>query len=256
MKRILMLRKLVKIEFLRTSDIAKAKNHIAAITGMSYAAFEGALHRFPSGSSFRISTPVNSNFFWMKMQTLSGVSMEINVRINENKRTIDLSEVKSLRTNANVMKPVFGTIIGFAEIVRAKKIELIAGHVGRYAWIKYGFVPSTERWLTMQQQIMEIAQQYLALGGDAASDSLRNICQDPDPKAIRRIPALKQPEVRMHPTSEAAMPLGKVIMLHSQMNNWTGTIDLADRETVAAAKSYCASHIPLGLLRESMVLTQ
>lgn len=134
-----------------------------------------------------------------------------------------------------------GDLIATARLLGLSRIALDAEHIGRYAWLRVGFLPDRGSWMTIGIEIQHrLAAALPDLGSDRFLEIL-TIARSPDRTAARELAAISD-EVSsremFNPDGTAQrVSLGKALFLEIG-SNWSGDLDLADEASMLLADSY------------------
>lgn len=156
-------------------------------------------------------------------------------------------EVESESQNKGIAKKYLSRHFAMYKKMGVKRVSLTANcDVGAYAWAKYGFTPTLESWKTLQDSmndrffrnsLVDISNPELK---DLASEELRKICKDNNPKAIWNLANLTMPAMskRQYSSIKFNTTLGKAMLLGY---DWDGQIDLDDKEAMDKFNAYVGS---------------
>lgn len=135
-------------------------------------------------------------------------------------------------------------LIDFAEGIGARRIDIEAQDIGRYAWLPMGFLPDKTSW---KEKVAPLARRYVtrALIAHVISrddhDDVMNIAGNDDPRFARELVAVRTPVPGIDRTGQWGMvPLCRAIMLQ-QGTDWNGSFEL-DEDTLAFFKVYKERH--------------
>jgi hypothetical protein len=136
---------------------------------------------------------------------------------------------------------LMGDLIDTAKRIGVDTIKIEAQKIGRYAWLRMGFVPESSSWKLLQPEAARAIQRHEGrLGRKLTSDLIRQVLVG-TPATARILAGLKQ----MVPSRERfnehgnpeEVPLGIAIFLESNLD-WYGTFDLRDEASVKVAEDY------------------
>jgi hypothetical protein len=118
-------------------------------------------------------------------------------------------------------------------LIGIDRIHLAADDVGRYAWIRCGFLPEQGSWDTLRRSMMP---RLIDLQEELPSERFAEIMtmlRDRRPVTARLIAGLPDPVQTQIPTEQGRMlvPLGRVLLLDSGAI-WQGDLDLRDEESM------------------------
>ena len=117
------------------------------------------------------------------------------------------------------------------------KIHLAADDVGRYAWIRWGFLPEQGSWDTLRRSMMP---KLIELQEDLPSErfvEIMTMLRDRRPTTARLIAGLLDPVRTQIPTEQGGMlvSLGRVLFLDGGAI-WQGDLNLSDEESMLLLK--------------------
>jgi GNAT superfamily N-acetyltransferase len=120
-------------------------------------------------------------------------------------------------------------------------IRIEASDVGRYAWIRFGFLPDRGSWLSLR---LEMTQRLsFAESSLTRRDYFRvvELVTNSDPAVARAVAALSMPVPSRHIFSSHGEPLpialGKAMFLEHGVG-WVGSFDLTDSTTMKVHNEY------------------
>jgi GNAT superfamily N-acetyltransferase len=151
------------------------------------------------------------------------------------------TDISDARQGFGYGRALMGDLVDAGKLMGIERIKLRAERVGRYVWVRMGFLPTDDAWLQMRREafdfivkhrsaleqkldVMDLMSRILA-GGPKMARTLAAIDVD---VPSGQIPARFEPEL---------MPFGKVFFLEIA-SPWSGTLDLRDDETMKAVESY------------------
>jgi GNAT superfamily N-acetyltransferase len=134
-----------------------------------------------------------------------------------------------------------GDLIDTARLLGLSRITLDAEHIGRYAWLRVGFLPDRGSWRIMSKEIQDRLMAALPEIGEARFLELLAITRLPDPSGARALAALSEPvpslEMFNPDGTGKPVPLGRALFLEIG-SNWSGELDLSDETSMSLAESY------------------
>jgi HK97 family phage major capsid protein/HK97 family phage prohead protease len=143
------------------------------------------------------------------------------IDIDSNKASSEYFKLSDTKTAAGIGKHMLAANVAFYQHIGLDAVELHANiDVGGYAWAKYGYVPTSRSWGYLSDVIIEKISELS--GGFAAGDvdTLRDLANSSDPKAIWAI---------------ADSTHGKNLLLGT---TWNGVLNLHDPETMERFNAY------------------
>ena len=144
-------------------------------------------------------------------------------------------------TNRGALKPLMANRLALAHVSGIEKISSIFGVVGAYAFARVGFLPHPDQWVALRAQIEARLDSnvYASAMTDDQIQTVRDIIQSPDPKALWKVADLRDQITDM---DGQQVPLGS-FMLRRLM--WMGEFDLNNSDQMDRAKSYIDKDGPL-----------
>lgn len=201
---------------------------------MTVTQFDGVAERF----SLRVEGSFGDGDFWFHSRTLDMHGAVINA---------DRMFISASRRGQGLGRRFMRDLLDFARKVGISKVRLDAEQIGRYAWLRVGFVPDRGSWGRLK---VELTQRLAAALPDIGNDrflELLAVVQRPDPEAARELAGLRDPvsSVELWETDGRAskIPLGRALFLEVG-SNWSGELDLDDRTTLGLVDSYVSGDDP------------
>jgi GNAT superfamily N-acetyltransferase len=137
-------------------------------------------------------------------------------------------------------RALMGDLIDTASFIRLETIRLQAEKIGRYAWIKMGFLPDAGSWMHLKRLALSfILTHETRLGTEIANDLVRRV-NSGGPEAARALAAVETPvPSRDLPQrhDEVLVPFGRAFFLEIG-GDWHGSLNLRDKETMQLVASY------------------
>lgn len=134
-----------------------------------------------------------------------------------------------------------GDLIETARLLGLSRIALDAEHIGRYAWLRVGFLPDRGSWRTMS---IELQHRLTAALPDLGTDrflKILAIARSPNRTAARELAALTDAvssrEMFKPDGTAKQVALGRALFLEVG-SNWSGDLDLSDETSMLLADSY------------------
>lgn len=135
-------------------------------------------------------------------------------------------------------RSVFLHLLEMAKLLGAAQMELSATKIGKYSWIKYGFLPSVNSWGMLRKSIRQRAWELVR--HHSILRKVQALCDNAQPKTVRTIANLSDMVLTV-PTyvGDMELPLGKALLLHAHTADWQGTLSLDDRSNIGSVLAYC-----------------
>jgi len=144
-------------------------------------------------------------------------------------------------------RALMGDLIRTAEQLGLDRIRLDAEDVGRYVWLRIGFVPDRGSWRAMQVDLKARASDMLPHLGSKRFLEILNMIADGNPEVARDLASMKDPvpsrERWLSDGSADLVPLGRALFLETGAR-WSGELDLRDPVSVALAQAYVSEVQP------------
>lgn len=149
-----------------------------------------------------------------------------------------IDDLKATKPGSGQIRQFMPCLVEFAEMVGCQALTLVAGDTGRYAWVRYGFVPTPETVPTLRQSLLQrlhrVALHLESKQENHLQQQINSI--KTDPSAIRAIAAQKTEIVE--PESGQKFPIGKYLLLGAC--DWHGILPLQDGGLAARyLRDYC-----------------
>ena len=128
-----------------------------------------------------------------------------------------------------------------ARQIGLETIRLEADGIGKYAWLRCGFLPDRGSWMSMKPAVIQRIVEARDDLGPARFTEILAAADSPDPLAARELAALDDP-VRSRYFYEASaqtmqVSLGKAIFIEAA-SIWSGSLDLMDPISLAILEDY------------------
>jgi len=141
-------------------------------------------------------------------------------------------------------RPLMKDLIDAGRTIEIERIKIQAQNIGRYAWLRMGFVPDEGSWRSIQADGTRFIQLYeKRLGTRFVTDLTRQILSG-RPETAVFLAGLSQPvpsrQLFDREGRPLDVPLGKAIFLEG-CGNWTGEFDLKDPDVLKIADDYARS---------------
>jgi hypothetical protein len=102
-------------------------------------------------------------------------------------RYLYIDDVRIKKTGGGGLKQVFPELMELAKYLGCGSIRLSACFYGKYAWLRYGFLPDAQSWAVVVPSIQKQAR-ILLRGKPKLLDKVEGICANPDPNRFCRSP--------------------------------------------------------------------
>lgn len=190
--------------------------------------FDGEAQRF----SIRVEGTFGDGDFWFHARTLDLSGPVINA---------DRMFISEGRRSQRHGRRFMGDLVRFARLIGVSTIRLDAEHIGRYAWLRVGFVPDRGSWIRLKIELSHrLAVALPDLGERRYLDVLAMI-QSPSPERARELASLgdavNSRELFAPDGKPEKVPLGRALFLEIG-SGWSGELDLADPGTQSVIEQY------------------
>jgi GNAT superfamily N-acetyltransferase len=130
--------------------------------------------------------------------------------------------------------------VTLADLLGMKTVTLEADNIGKYAWLRCGFLPDRGSWMSMKSSVVRrIVEARDDLGPNRFAEILA-ITDGDDPVIARELASLTDP-VRSRNLVEHGqfleVPLGQAIFIEASPP-WAGSINLDDEVSMAVLREY------------------
>jgi hypothetical protein len=137
-----------------------------------------------------------------------------------------------------------GDLVRFARSIDIFCIRLDAEHIGRYAWLRVGFVPDRGSWSRLKVELTHRLTLALPDLGERRYLDILGMIRSPAPERARDLASLTDPvasnELFREDGKPEIVPLGRALFLEIR-SNWSGELDLADSDTLLVIERYIDS---------------
>lgn len=140
-------------------------------------------------------------------------------------------DISDARQGFGYGRALMGDLVDAGKLMGIERIKLRAERVGRYVWVRMGFLPTDDAWLQMRREAFDfIVKHRLALEQKLDVMDLMSRILAGGPKMARTLAAIdvdvpsSQIPARFEPE---LMPFGKVFFLEIA-SPWSGALDLCD----------------------------
>jgi len=194
------------------------------------------------GHARRVSLRIHGAFgegdFWLQERTLDLRGAVINA---------DRMFVSERRRGEGVGRRFMRDLVELARMIDIPVIRLDAEQIGRYAWLRVGFVPDRGSWNRLS---VELVHRLSAALGDLGQDRFHAVLQmirSPHPETARELAALEDKVASLElfgaDGRPEPVPLGRALFLEIG-SNWSGELRLADPASRATLDSYLEGSRP------------
>ncbi len=192
-----------------------------------------------SGATQRFGASVSGAFgagkIWILQRTLDFRGSFLNA---------DRMFIDETRQGGGIGRRFMADVVALAATLGLDRVTLEADNIGRYAWLRCGFLPDRGSWMRMRP---EIITRIVGAAGEIPSDrfmEILEIARNENPVAARELAALTDPvtsttlfDSDAHPR---AVPLGRALFLEASPP-WAGSLDLNDSGSMDVLNRYIAS---------------
>jgi GNAT superfamily N-acetyltransferase len=189
---------------------------------------DGRMKRF----SVRVQGAFGEGDFWLHERTLDVRGSVINA---------DRMFVSERRRGQGYGRRFMRDLIEFARLIGIPTIRLDAEHIGRYAWLRMGFVPDRGSW---KRLAIELTHRLSAASADLGTTRFNEILamvRSPHPETARELAAMKDPVSSLELFDATGKPrmvaLGRALFLEIG-SNWSGELRLGDPDTQRTTDEY------------------
>ena len=198
---------------------------------MVVTALDGRAERF----SIRVEGAWGPEEFWFHARPLD---------LHGSAANADRTFVSPARQGHGQGRRFMGDLVSTARVLGLSRITLDAEHVGRYVWLRAGFLPDRGSWRTMQAELQQRLAAAIPDIGERRFLELLGLARSPDRVAARELAALADEVMSRElfgPDSRGApVPLGRALCLEIG-SGWSGELDLLDEALMAVADGYLAA---------------
>ena len=136
-------------------------------------------------------------------------------------------------------RALMGDLVDTGKLIGIDSIRLRAERVGRYVWVKMGFLPTGDAWRQMKLEAYDFILTHRALLAAKATELLNRV-HDGGPDMVRTLASIEvEVPSRDVPArfSPKLMPFGKAFFLEAA-SPWNGSLDLRDDASMRLVESY------------------
>ena len=184
---------------------------------MAVTELDGVNKRF----SIEISGQFDTANFWLHDRTL-----DMGGKVMNANRMFISEDMRRLGVGRAFMRDA----VSLCDTIGIRKIRIEAEDIGRYAWLRCGFVPDRGSWSNMRGGILTRLATALPEIGQHRFHEVLKLVLDRDPAMARVIASLPDVVSSEIPTADGPKmtTLGRALILEQQ-HNWIGEFDLDDR---------------------------
>ena len=201
---------------------------------MTVTQFDGETERF----SIRVDGAFGDGDFWFHARTLDLSGPVINA---------DRLFISEGRRGQRHGRRFMGDLIQFAQRIGIATLRLDAEHIGRYAWLRVGFVPDRGSWLRLRIEPTHRLAMALPDLGERRYLEVLAMIRSAGPEGARDLAALTEAvdsnELFGADGRPEKVPLGRALFLETG-SNWSGEADLTDGATLAVIEHYIDEPTP------------
>jgi GNAT superfamily N-acetyltransferase len=136
-------------------------------------------------------------------------------------------------------RALMGDLVDTGILIGLDRIKLRAERVGRYVWVKMGFLPTEDAWRQMKLEAYDFILTHQALLEPKAMELLKRV-HDGGPNMVRTLASIevevpsRDVPARLGPK---LMPFGKAFFLEAA-SPWSGFLNLRDDGSMKLVESY------------------
>jgi GNAT superfamily N-acetyltransferase len=138
-------------------------------------------------------------------------------------------------------RALMGDLIDAGRLIGIERIRLRAERVGRYVWVKMGFLPSDDSWRQMRKDALEFVVKHQSILEPRLNvRELMARIYAGGPEMVRLLASIEIEVPSEHIASRfepELMPFGKAFFLEAAPD-WSGSLDLRDEEAMKIVESY------------------
>ncbi|MSO99854.1 MAG: hypothetical protein EXR07_02205 [Acetobacteraceae bacterium] len=195
---------------------------------MTVTQFDGEAERF----FIRVEGSFGDGDFWFHARTLDLSGPAINA---------DRMFISEARRSQGHGRRFMGDLVRLARLLGIATLRLDSEHIGRYAWLRVGFVPDRGSWTRLKVELIHrLAMALPDLGEQRYLEILRMI-QSPSPESARGLASLTDAvgsaELFGPDGKPERVPLGRALFLEIG-SNWSGELDLSDTTAQSVMDHY------------------
>lgn len=198
---------------------------------MVVTALDGRAERF----AIRVEGAWGPEEFWFHARTLD---------LHGSAANADRMFVSPARQGHGQGRRFMADLVAVARLLGLSRITLDAEHVGRYAWLRAGFLPDRGSWRTMQVEVQQRLAAAIPDIGEQRFLELLRLARSPDRVSARELAALTEKVTSRElfgPDGRGTrVPLGRALFLEIG-SGWSGELDLSDQDSMAVADAYLAA---------------
>jgi GNAT superfamily N-acetyltransferase len=194
---------------------------------MEVTELNGLLHRF----AISISGEFASGQVWLLDRTLDFQGSFLNA---------DRMFIDPDRQQEGTGRRFMADAVALATELGLKEIRLEADNIGKYVWLRCGFLPDRGSWTSMKPFVIQrIVEAREDVGAQRFSELLA-MADSPDPVAARELAAVRDGVRSRYPLEfgrTLEVPLGRAIFIEAAPA-WSGSIALDDPVSMTVLRNY------------------
>ena len=135
-------------------------------------------------------------------------------------------------------------LVRLAALLDVERIAVQARKVGRYAWLRMGFVPDEGSWRDMRGTIVrELFRVDDEVGPERVAALVRQVATGrPEVAGVLAALTVPLPSTALRADGRPVMvPLGKALFIDA-VGDWSGAVDVQGEGGIALAEAYAGSH--------------
>jgi GNAT superfamily N-acetyltransferase len=188
--------------------------------------------------SIRVEGAFGDGDFWFHARTLDLTGPVINA---------DRMFISEGRQSQRHGRRFMGELVRFADTIGISVIRLDAEQIGRYAWLRVGYVPDRGSWMRLKVELTHRLAVALPDLGERRYLEGFGMIQSPTAETARDLASLSDAvgsrELFADDGRPEKVPLGRALILEIG-SNWSGELDLADAGTRHVMELYIGDEKP------------
>ncbi len=194
---------------------------------MEVTELNGRLRRF----AVSISGELGIGQAWLLERTLDFQGSFLNA---------DRMFIDPARQQEGIRRRFMADAVALATELGLESIRLEVDNIGRYVWLRCGFLPDRGSWMSMKPFVVQrIVEAREELGPQRFAEILA-IADSPHPMAARELAAIADPVHSRYPLEmgrSVEVPLGRAIFIEAAPI-WSGSINLDDQVSLAVLREH------------------
>lgn len=215
-------------------NLSDIRDSFEAKMNIPWARAEAALRRAPPNSMLSVYPDRHSRTIMVEIRRpdLVDGTLAFVQRQQGGNWTLNIGNIRAEEQGQGTVRRLFPHFIQMAKGFGVVDMSLRATSVGRYSWVKFGFIPCAESWTDLSSKAKQLVKIDYRNRPDIVQD-ISKICCQPNPAAIRRLARYKDGD------GPDATPVGKAILLDLGLPAWTGRLDVNNGHEVSLSLTYC-----------------